>query len=152
MAYYGGSPAELVVLVISLGANLLTIADIVAKRLHRGHSSSVRFDEKEIKLEGKWKPSEIARIVTTIVSPTSRAKALNQIEKIKSLNIAETKASLVSLEATIRDYEKLIQGFNDIPRQEAWQKKRVREYTRKLDKLRKERDQLSVFIAFLQHN
>ncbi len=150
MQYYGGAPAELVVLVVSLVANLDTIADILARRLRQGHNSAIRLGKREIRLDGKWKTSEIARVVAAIAPHTSQRKALKQLARIKSTRLAESKAKLVSLDDTIGDYEKLIQGFNDIPKQETWQKKKAVEYTKKLTELKKERDQLLSFIAFLR--
>jgi hypothetical protein len=148
--YYGGAPAELVVLVVSLAANLVTIADILARRLKKGHYIAVRLGHREIRLDGKWKTSEIARVVACIAPPTNQRKALKQLARIKSTRLVESKAELVSLDGTIGDYQRLIQGFNDIPKQETWQKKKAAEYTKKLAELKKERDQLLSFIAFLR--
>ncbi len=149
-SYYGGPPAELVVLIVSLVANLVTITDILARRLNRGHYSAIRFGKKEIRLAGKWKAREIARVVAAIAPPTSQKKALKQLSGIKSARLAEAKAKLVSLDNTIRDYDRLIQGFDDVHNQKVWQKEKALEYSKTLSELKNERAQLLSFIAFLR--
>jgi len=147
--YYGGSPAELVVLVVSLAANIVTIADILAKRLAQRQDSVIRIGKKEIRLQGPWKPKEIVRVVTATNTPTSKQEALKRMRQIKSDRIAETRAKLADLEGAIRDYENLVQGFRSIPKKQAWQKKRAKDYKKRLVELQKERDQLVSFIDFL---
>jgi hypothetical protein len=149
IAYSGGSPAELVVLVVSLAANMVAIADILAKRLAEGHDSIIRVGKKEIRLQGRWKPKDIVRVVTAISTPIGKQDASKQMKQIMSARITETRSELVTLERTIREYEKLVQGFNDIPKKTGWQKKRAKDYRKKLTELRKERHQLASFIDFL---
>jgi len=148
--YYGGPPAELVILAISLTANILTIADILAKRLARGHDSTIRVGKKEIQLKGAWRPKEIADILSTISKKTSKKEALKQIAKIKSDKIIEARARLADLEDAIHKYQKLVEMFNDIPEKKNWQKERAKEYQKRLAELQKEADSLRSFIDFLR--
>lgn len=150
IAYSGGSPAELIILAVSVTANILTIADILAKRLANGHESTVRIGKREIDLRGKWKPEEIAEILNTISSKASKIQALKQIAEIKSFKIAETKEELATLANTIHTYERLVETFNDIPKKKYWQKKKAQEYQKKLIELRKEAEHLRSFIDFLK--
>lgn len=82
--YAGGAPAELIILVVSLTANIFTIANILAKRLARKQDSIIHIGNKEIQLKGVWKPKEIANILNVISRKTSREEALKQISEIKS--------------------------------------------------------------------
>jgi len=149
VAYHGGPPAELVVLVVSLSANILTIADILAKRLARRNDNIIRVGKKEIQLKGVWRPEEIADVLTLISKKTSKKGALEHIAEIKSARIIETRKQLMFLEDAIHAYEKLVKTFNDIPEKKNWQKKRAKEYQKRLSDLQKEADSLMSFIDFL---
>jgi len=149
-AYFGGAPAELIILIVSFVANIITIADILAKRLARGHDSVIRIGKKEIKLEGKWTAKEIADIINVISKKTRKEEALRQVAKIKSTKIAEVKQQLVEKEQVIHDYERLVKGFADIPKKKKWQKIRAKEYQKRLIGLQKEAQYLRSFIDFLK--
>jgi len=150
--YYGGPPAELVVLVFSLATNIATIADILAKRLGKRRDSTVRIGKKEMRLRGPWKAKEIVRVMAATSTPTGKQEALKRMRQIKSRRIAETRAKLVDLEGAIRDYENLVRGFNGIRKKQAWQKRRAKDYKTRLAELKKEHDQLVSFIGFLEQD
>lgn len=150
MAYSGGAPAELIILIISLLANVFTIADILAKRLSQGHDSIIRVGNKEIQLKGVWESGEIANILNSISKKIGKEEASKQIAEIKSAKITETKEKLTALENTIKEYEKLVETFNDIPKKKRWQKKKAEEYKKRLAELREEADYLKTFIDFLR--
>jgi len=150
MAYFGGAPAELIILVISLLANIFTIADILAKRLSQGYDSTIRVANKEIQLKGVWKPEEIVNVLNSISKKISKEEAMTQIAEIKSAKITETREKLVALQKNIEKYEKLVETFNEIPKKKEWQRKKAEEYKKRLAELRKEADYLKSFIDFLE--
>jgi len=151
-AYFGGAPAELVVLVVSLAANVATIADILAKRLGKRGDSALRIGKKEITFQGPWKTKEISRVMAATITPTSKQEALKRMRQAKSHRIAETRAKLVDLEHAIGDYQGLVQGFNNMPKKQAWQKRRLRDFKTRLAELKKERAQLVSFMGFLERD
>lgn len=148
--YWGGAPAELLILVVSLAANILTIVDILTKRVARGHDSIIRVGKKEIQLKGVWRSKEIADILNIISRKTSKEEALKQIAEIKSGKITEAREQLTTIEGTIQEYERLVETFDDIPKKKRWQKKRAEEYKKTLTKLQKEAEYLEAFIDFLK--
>lgn len=147
--YFGGAPAELVILVVSLTANIVTIADIIAKRIARKRDSIIRVGKKEIQLKGAWRPKEIADVLSVISRKTSKEEALKQIAEIKSAKITEARTRLAFLKGAIHQYKRLVETFNDISEPKNWQKKRAEEYQKRLTELQKEADYIRSFIDFL---
>lgn len=150
--FQGGAPAELIILLISLTANFVTIADILVKRLNQGKDSIIRVGNKKIQLEGSWKAEEIADIIHIISKKSSKEEVLKQIEKIKSTKITEVNARLNALEDSIHKYEELVETFNTISNKKVWQIKRQKEYQKRLAELQKEENNLKSFIDFLSQS
>lgn len=149
VAYYGGSPAELIVLIVSVTANILTVADILTKRLRNGHESTIRVGKREIQFKGSWKAEEIATVIGTLSPKIQEKEVRRKIVGIKSVRTAETLEQLSDLEGMIHKYEELVQGFNEIPKKESWQKTKAQEYQRTLVALQKQAENLRSFILFL---
>jgi len=127
----------------------VTIADILSKRLRQGNDGLIRVGNREIQLRGKWKAEEIARVFKTIGAVISKEEPAKRIGEIKSAKIAEARAQLVSLEHNISQYERLVRSFDGISKKKTWQKKRAKEYQKRLTELRNQRDDLASFIDFL---
>jgi len=144
-----GAPAELVVFVLSIAANILAISKILSERVSRGHDSVIRVGEKEVLLKGKWNPEEIANVISVISKQTSKEEALKYIAKIKSAKIEEAKRELAEIKSNIRQYKKLVQIFYELPKKEKHHKKKLKEYQNKLDEFQKRKEYLKSFIDFL---
>jgi len=149
-AYMGGAPAELVLFVLSATANILTISKILAERTAHKDESIIRVEDKEIILKGKWKPQEIARVITLISKQTSKQEALRNIAKVKSAKIKEAREELEAIEDAIPKYEKIVKTFYELPKKEEPQKRKLREYQMKLLELQQKAKNLRSFINFLR--
>jgi len=149
-AYLGGAPAELILFVLSITANILAISKILAERVASGGDSIIRVGDKEIILKGKWKPQEIANVITLISKQTSKEEALRNIAKVKSAKIRETRKELETIEDTIPQYEKLVKTFNELPKKGKPQKRKLKEYQMRLSELQQKAENLRSFIDFLR--
>jgi len=150
VAYYGGAPAELIALVLSLTANLLAIAKILAERVSNGKDSLIRIDGKEVRLKGKWKAEEIADIINVVAKRVDKKEAFEKIAQIKSEKIEEAKKELSDVGGFISQYERLVKTFKKLSEKGTEQKKKHAEYKKKLIELKAQADYLNSLISFLQ--
>lgn len=150
VAYLGGAPAELVIFVLSITANILAISKILAERVARGGDSIIRARDKEIIFKGKWKPQEIANVITIISKKTTKEEALRNIARVKSAKIRETRKELETIEDTISQYEKLVKTFNELPEKGEPQRRKLKEYQMRLSELQQQAENLRSFIDFLR--
>lgn len=150
VAYLGGAPADLIIFVFSLAANILAIAKILAERIANGGDSVIRVEGKEIRLKGKWTAEEICDLLSKIVAKRGKEEAMKYITKIKSAKIKEAKKELKTVEAAITQYEKLVETFNKLAEKGLQEKRKYREYKKKLSELQMKATYIKSFIVFLK--
>jgi hypothetical protein len=149
-AYMGGAPAELIIFVFSLTANILAIAKILAERIASKGDSVIRVEGKEIRLKGKWTTEEIYDLLSKFAQKRSKEEAMEHIAKIKSAKIREAKKELEDVEAAIAQYEKLVETFYKLPEKGVQEKQKYAEYKKTLTQLQRKATNIKSFIAFFK--
>jgi hypothetical protein len=150
MAYMGGAPAELIIFIFSLAANILSIAKILAERIASEGDTIIRIEGKEIRLKGKWTAEEISDLLSKFAQKRSKEEAMKHIAKIKSAKIREAKKELENVEAAIAQYEKLVDAFKKLPEKGLDQKRKYASYKKTLTQFQMKATNIKSFIDFLK--
>lgn len=136
----GVLPLQTFILIISLTANLFTIADILhehlGKSVEKGKSVNFRFDEKEISIKGKWKKQEIRSILKGFSEILKSEERIKEIEVLTKERKTALKEELDKVNEILPTYEELVKiGEQEKERRPDWQKK-YEEYFKKLQELK----------------
>jgi hypothetical protein len=150
IVYSGGAPADLIIFILSLAANIFTISKILAERIADGGDSVIRAEGKEIRLKGKWTAEEISNLLNSTVTKKGKEEAIKQINKEKTAIIRGAKQELASVKATIVQYEKLVETFNKLTEKGPQERRKYREYKKRLLNLQARAATIESFIDVMK--